>query len=170
MIEFNWIDLVFFGLICTSMVVGLLRGIIKETITLIIWFMAAYLAIHYGLELGNLFIGIGTEDIRQIFSSIFIFICTLIVGGMSNYLISKVIKNISFTIVDKTLGASFGILRAGVIILLLIPILTYSFSNEHWWDKSQLIPKFQTFSIIYLENIPEALVTILSKWHNNLTQ
>jgi membrane protein required for colicin V production len=73
-----------------------------------------------------------------------LFVSTLLIGGLVNYLISQLVQFTGLTGTDRALGLVFGALR-GILIVsaLLFFIDTFTpMSSSTWWQTSVLIPEF----------------------------
>ena len=73
-----------------------------------------------------------------------LFIATLIVGAIVNFVIGQLVEKTGLSGTDRVLGVCFGALR-GVLIVAAILFFLDSFtgvSKSEDWSKSQLIPQF----------------------------
>lgn len=73
-----------------------------------------------------------------------LFIATLIIGAIVNYVISQLVDKTGLSGTDRVLGACFGLLRGVLIVAaLLFFVDTFTnFSQSDWWKNSKLIPHF----------------------------
>lgn len=73
-----------------------------------------------------------------------LFVATLILGGLVNYLISQLVQFTGLGGTDRALGLVFGGLRGVLIVSALLFFLdTFTpLSNSDWWGGSLLIPEF----------------------------
>lgn len=147
-VALNWADWVIVSIIVVSCVFGLTRGLIKEALSVANWAVALLVAVLFKERFAMLLESqIPTPSLRDIvaFSTLFLF--TLLVGALVNYLIGQLVKITGLTSTDRTLGMVFGLLRGFVVvmaILLLIPPII-SIDKDQWWSQSVLIPHFMAF-------------------------
>ena len=73
-----------------------------------------------------------------------LFVLTLIVGAIVNFVIAQLVDKTGLTGTDRVLGAAFGLLR-GVLIVAAVLFFLDTFTNfeqTEWWKESKLIPHF----------------------------
>ncbi len=125
-----------------------MRGLIKEALSVANWVIALLVAVVFKDRLAMLLEGqIQTHSVREIVAFSSLFLITLMVGALVNYLIGQLVKMTGLSSTDRTLGMVFGLFRGGVVvmaILLWIPPLI-SIDQDQWWSKSVLIPHFMAF-------------------------
>jgi membrane protein required for colicin V production len=140
----NWIDFCILGVILLSAVISLIRGFIKEAISLAIWFSAFFIASQFYADLATYLTNFDDLMIRNGVAIAILFVSTLLIGGLVNYLISQLVPFTGLTGTDRALGLVFGALR-GILIVsaLLFFIDTFTpMSSSTWWQTSVLIPEF----------------------------
>lgn len=144
MYSINWADYSIVGIICISTLIGLLRGFIKETLSLITWFIAFLIGFKFCKQLSDFFSSYITNDsLRTAFSFAILFAITLILGSIVSHLIAKLITKNGLKGPDRVLGMLFGFARGILVIaVLLLLILISSEEKSNWQQESYLVPKF----------------------------
>lgn len=140
-----WIDFVILGIICLSALVSLVRGFVKEALSLVIWFGAFFIASNFYPKLAVYFTNIHDEMIRNGSAIAALFVATLVVGALVNYVIGQLVHKTGLSGTDRILGVVFGGLR-GVLIIAAVLFFIDAFttlSDSLWWKQSQLIPNFR---------------------------
>jgi membrane protein required for colicin V production len=153
----NWIDFTIIGLILVSAVISLIRGFIKEAISLAIWFAAFFIASQFYTDLAKYLTSFNDEMIRNGIAIAILFVATLILGGLVNYLISQLVEFSGLSGTDRALGSVFGLLRGVLIVSALLFFLdTFTAAGgADWWKDSMLIPEFTPIIELFFKFIQD---------------
>ena len=140
---FDWIIAAIFLI---SILVGILRGFIKEVLSLTSWILAFWLGNRYCQEAGEFlsgFINIPADAFRVAAGFALVFIGTLFLFAIISYIISKVFVHGAIKGTDRALGVVSGAVRAGAIVVAIMLVARgLGFENNQWWAQSQLLPHF----------------------------
>jgi membrane protein required for colicin V production len=140
----NWVDYVIIGLIAFSALISLIRGFIREALSLITWACAFFVASHYYMYLAVYFTRFADELVRNGIAIALLFVATLIVGAIVNYVIGSLVERTGLSGTDRVLGVCFGALRGILIVAAILFFLdTFTgFAQSADWRQSQLVPQF----------------------------
>ncbi|MEH0665555.1 CvpA family protein [Vibrio scophthalmi] len=151
----NWLDIVILSVIGLSALISLIRGFAKEALSLVIWFGAFFIASQYYAKLAMYFTNIEDDMIRNGSAIAALFIATLIVGAIVNYVIAQLVQKTGLSGTDRVLGIVFGGLRGVLIVsaaLFFMDAFT-SFPDSQWWKGSQLVPEFSRIIAPFFEHL-----------------
>lgn len=110
-------------ILVASIVVSVLRGLVKEILSLAAWVAAFVVANRYGAEMAELLPdAVPDGTLRLVAGFLILFIGTLILGGLVNWAVAHIIAASGLKIVDRGLGGLFGLAR-GVLIVATLVIL-----------------------------------------------
>lgn len=99
-----WIDYVILAVIGFSALVSLIRGFVKEALSLVIWFTAFFVASNFYPQLAVYFTNFHDEMLRNGSAIAVLFIATLIVGAVVNYVIGQLVQKTGLSGTDRVLG------------------------------------------------------------------
>ena len=153
------VDVVVIFVIFLSALFSLLRGFVKEAISLATWIIAIWLAATFAPQLADaLPSNIESEAARQAIGFGVLFVLTLMVGTLVNLLVSQVVKKTGLSGADRIFGVFFGVLRGGLIIIVFVIIGGMTpMHDTDWWQSSTLLQWFESTAIVIQEYIPEDL-------------
>ncbi|MFT0211095.1 CvpA family protein [Pseudomonas sp. F1_0610] len=139
-----WVDWVIIAIIVISAVISLVRGFVKEALSLITWVIAGLIAWLFGSALApHLEPYIDTPSMRVIVACTILFVIALLLGGLVNFLISQLIKVTGLSGTDRVLGMVFGAARGAMLVVIAVGLLSLApVRQDQWWHDSALIPHF----------------------------
>lgn len=138
-------DVVICVIVGISGIISMIRGFVKEAMSLVIWLAAFFVAMSFKEVVAELLINIiALPSIRQLAAWIILFVGTLLLGSIANYLLGKLVSSTGLSGTDRTLGLVFGGFRGLLIVLALVIIVpkTLPVDEDLWWTSSRLIPFF----------------------------
>ncbi len=90
---FTLVDWAIIAIIAVSTLISLKRGFVKEALSLLIWIIAGAVAWMFGGSLSVYLEGyIQTPSMRVIAGCAILFVATLLVGAMVNFLVGELIR------------------------------------------------------------------------------
>jgi membrane protein required for colicin V production len=137
--------LVLFVLIC-SVVISILRGLVKELLSLLGWIAAFVVANAYGETLATLLPDMIPGNVtRLIVAFIALFIGVRLLMMLLTMAFDEFIKATGLTMADRGLGSLFGIARGLVLVLagVLLCGMT-ALPQQPFWKNALLSPYAET--------------------------
>ena len=130
------IDLIALGIVALSCVLGLMRGFVREAMSLAGWVLAFYGARTFAPEVGAWLPGIEDASLRYATALVLIFVAVLLVTGLVSMLLRGMVKLAGLGPHDKAIGVAFGVVRAVLVLLLLgvVAGLTALPKTQAWRD------------------------------------
>ena len=150
-----WIDYAILIIIGISTLISLVRGFVKEAVSLIIWISAFFVASGFYQDLAAYLTNITDPMLRNAAAIAILFILTLIIGAVINYLIGQLVSKTGLSGTDRVLGLAFGALR-GALVVSAILFFMDAFTpapTSHWWQQAVLIPEFKVIIEWFFEYI-----------------
>ncbi len=152
-------DYVVLGIIFISVLLSIIRGFIRESLSLAGWIVAFVVAGSFAVDFEPMLPpDIGTESIRLLISFIVLLISVLLVTVLITKLLSALVKSVGLGFIDRFLGAIFGFLRAMVVITLLVLIAGLTaLPQQVFWQQALLKQPMETAAKEVMPWLPEGL-------------
>lgn len=144
----NWADWAIISILALSSGIGLIRGFVKEALSLAVWVAAVIIAKTFSPQLAVLLSGaIDTPSLRELAAFATLFVLTLILGAMANYLVGALVKMTGLSGTDRLLGVLFGVVRGFIIVMIIIVFLPsiLPVDQDPWWQQSVLVGQLLKF-------------------------
>lgn len=159
----TWPDYAILGTIAISILVGALRGFMKEVFSLVVWAAAFIIAYQYGGNVAALMEDhISLPSARTAMGFTGLFIVVLLIGGLLNYLLGRLVESTGLSGTDRLLGGVFGAARGLALVVAVLLVAGFTpIPADPWWKDAQLVQRLMPFvewSSGYLpENVSEHL-------------
>jgi len=141
----TFIDWGIIAIMLISTLISLVRGFVKEVISLLTWVAAFVIALMFSpLAAQWLPEAIEIPSMRVAIAFLALFIVVLLIGGIINWAVSKAVEKTGLSATDRSIGLVFGATRGVFIVAVLILLggLT-AMPQETWWRESLLLPHFR---------------------------
>ena len=150
-------DLIVLSIIVISIVVSLMRGFVKEALSLAGWLVSLWIAMTFSSGMAELF-GDSIKDptLRLLAAFISLFVLSLIVGSIINFFATQFVQRAGLTGVDRTIGAVFGLLRGILLVTIIVMLLGLTtLPKESWWDDSFFLFRFEAIATWLKDLLPD---------------
>lgn len=152
----TWIDWTLLGCVLFSVVLGLLRGLVREVVALIGWVVAIVLAQRFAGQVGALLpVSIQWPAVRTGLGAVLIVVGVVLISALLGWLLKKLMAAVNLSTLDRMLGAGFGLLRAALILLAAV-FFTHNtaLARQAWWQESVLLPRTEAAARWLVPHLP----------------
>lgn len=139
----NGADVAILLVLAVSSLLSLMRGLVREVLSLVSWILSVWVAFRFCGDAGGLLQNVMAEGpLRTGVAFLALLIGTLIVLGLVGTLLARAVAASGLGSTDKVLGMWFGFLRglAILVVLVLLAGLT-PLPQQEWWQASLLLPR-----------------------------
>ncbi|HEX4376264.1 MAG TPA: CvpA family protein [Steroidobacteraceae bacterium] len=157
----NWLDYLLIALVVFSIIAGLTRGLLRESIGLVAWVIGVWSAFHFGPALEPYLGGLLTSDVlRPWVARLIVFLIVVLVGSMIGTLVAHFVRLSMFSGMDRFWGGFFGLVR-GLVVVGAFVILCHGLrlQTEPWWQQSTLAPHAERIANILRSLVGERKIT-----------
>jgi membrane protein required for colicin V production len=137
--ELPWIDWTLLALLGVSVVIGLVRGFVFEVLSLLGWLVAWFGSQYLARELSpHLPIGTPGSAGNMAAAYVLCFVAILVLWTLLAKLVRLMLHATPLSIPDRLLGAGFGLLRGGVLLLALATAVSLTpAAQSKPWQRSE---------------------------------
>ena len=139
-------DWILIAALSASMLLGALRGLVYEVLSVMGWIAAFLLAQWFSPDVAEkLPMQNSGEALRYAAAFVLVFIASVFLAGLISALMKKIISVVGLRPVDRMMGAIFGLFR-GLILLLALSVVVHMtpLQESDWWLESQGGPMLMT--------------------------
>jgi membrane protein required for colicin V production len=152
----NILDIVFLVVVFFSILLGVIKGFIRELFSLVFLVIAVAVSFLFYYEAGTFLMKyLDNRELSNFVGFISIFVLILVIGAVVTYFLKKILTVGPLKSVDRILGGVFGLLRgiliSGIIVfgLILFPI------DGNLLGKSRLSPYVTSSIDFFLKLLPD---------------
>lgn len=159
-----WVDIAIPVIIAVSALLSLIRGFVREALSLAGWLAAFWIALNFAKNLADLFLsGISTPSLRIVVAFTLLFVVTLMLATLINHLARQLVKRTGLTSADRLIGVFFGVARGAVVIsvLVLLAGLT-TMPQDPWWKQSIMVGHFQDLAVWLQTSVAPEIADVLA--------
>jgi len=137
------VDYILAATVLLSVLFGVVRGFLRESVALLGWLVGLWLAWRYAYLLEPYFGGhlAGTELQAWVARAV-VLLAVVTASWLLGALLSYLVQRSGLTLgVDRLLGGVFGLVRGAVIIGFAVMLgQAAALGSEAWWRESRLMP------------------------------
>ena len=155
----NELDYAVIALVAISVIVGVVRGAVREVIHVGGWIVAFALAHAYAQSLSAHFADWMTEPVyRVIVAWLAIFLSVMVISSLLASLVSELVRKLGLGGLNRILGAIIGFLRGGLVLLVLtLAAGMTKFPQSVLWKSAAATPWLEVAALHARALLPESL-------------
>lgn len=157
------VDWIIAAVFLVSVLVGLLRGVTREIVSLGGWVLGLVLAFHFAGRVGAA-LPIEPQVLGIAIGALLILAGVLILAALLGALLRALMAAVKLSALDRVLGAGFGFARAALVLGLAVFLASgTAVPTTAWWRHSVLLPWLEAGVAFASPLLPES-VTRLRGW------
>ncbi len=174
--QWTFLDFLFAVIILVSTVFALMKGLVREIISLVSLIAGFVLAVlYYRIPASWAAEYSRTESVADLLGFMIIFAGIILLGAIAAFLVNRFVKAASLKWIDRLLGAIFGLLRGWAISSILVVALIAFPVRENLMARSFLAPFLLAGARTAVYMVPQSLKDkfneqykkVLQTWNKN---
>ena len=160
----NWADFSILSIIGISALISLFRGFVREALSVVGLAAAIWVAVTFYDQASDLLVNvISLPTGRRVIAFVALIVVSLLIAGLINHLIGKLVDKAGLTGTDRMLGVVFGVVRGVAVVGLLVLLAGLTqVPQDPWWQQSMLMEHFQKLAQMAIEFLPPDIVAHFS--------
>ena len=153
---FDYAVLTIIGL---SVIFSVMRGMVREVLSILGWVAAFYVARTYTNQLLPMMpANIPTESLRVLAAFLVLFLATLLLASLLAIAISAIFKKIGLGWLNRLLGAVFGVVRGLLIVCVVVFLAGFTEApKDARWRNAMFSAPIEALVISMLPWIPDSI-------------
>jgi membrane protein required for colicin V production len=137
--QIGWIDAVLAAVLLLSVIVGIARGFVFELLSLAGWIAAWFAAQWFAPVVApHIPVGVAGSALNHGAAFAITFVAALIVWSLASRLVRLLIHATPLSLVDRLLGAVFGLVRGAVLLLAVTMVIGFTpLAKSAAWQQSR---------------------------------
>jgi len=156
MTAFDYIVLAVLGF---SIILSVMRGLVKEVLSILAWFVAFYVGRTYTDQMLPLIpTDIPSESLRTLAAFLVLFLATLLLATLLAIAISAIFKKIGLGWLNRILGAVFGAFRGVLIVCILVLLAGMTeMPKDARWKNAMFSAPIEALVVSLLPWLPDGI-------------
>lgn len=157
----TWFDLAVLVVLGLSMLLGFVRGLVREMMAIAAWVIAVVIAHHFGPVVAHwLPAALQPDGLRLAAGFACLTFGALMLLWLVAFFATQIIRANNLSLADRTIGAIFGLVRGVLIVLVgvLVAGLTV-LPKEKAWRNASLSSPFEALAVSTKAWLPESIKT-----------
>lgn len=155
------LDIAFIAVLIISVLVGLIRGAVREVLSLVGLAVAVYLAFSFSEMVSKEYLSKFFESpkVSYIVSFILIIVASIFTIALVNLFFSQLLRASGLSFVNRFFGMVFGLVRGVLICSIITLILNFipGLTKSSWYKASSTAPVFRSIANQALAYLPKEI-------------
>jgi len=140
----NELDALILAVIGLSAVLGAVRGMLTEVLSLLLWVVALWVTVTMGDTVTAQLRDIDTPLLRAIAGYAGTFVVIMLIGNLLIWALRSLLHGVGLSSTDRALGAGFGVARGAAVVVAAVLLVSFTpMPNTALWQSSALLPAFE---------------------------
>ena len=153
----SWIDFVIIGIVFVSCFISVIRGFVREALSLASWVVSFLIAWNLHGAFARFFAGsIEHQNLRLVVAFFVLFVMSLVAFTIVNFFAGKLVERTGLSGADRVIGVIFGFFRGILIVTGLVALAGLSqLPQTELWHESLLLGHIQAVAIWLTGLLPD---------------
>lgn len=121
----NWLDYVMIAITGVSVVAAIIRGFSRSMVPFVALLLGVIFALwFYGIGASFIAPYVSHRGFANILGFLFVLTAFIVIGALLGFLLEKIFKWSGLSVLDRLLGAIFGLLRGAVVCMAIVLALS----------------------------------------------
>lgn len=146
------------AIVSVSVLLGILRGFVRELISLVGWVAGVFLAIRFAATLGaRIPLEIEWPVVKTLLAGVLIVAACVFTAALAGWIVRQLLVAVQLSMVDRSLGGIFGLARGLLIVAVAVfAALDTRVAAQPFWRDSLLLPQLEAGVRFASRHIPLA--------------
>lgn len=155
----TWVDYLALAVLGASLMLGLWRGFVRETLSLAGWIAATAAALLWAADAARLMpASFATPTVRTMIAFVAIFVVVLLASSVAGMLLSRMFRVVGLGLADRALGAVFGFARGALILVAAALVVGFTpLARSADWREAAVSRPLETAVIALKPWLPDKL-------------
>jgi membrane protein required for colicin V production len=154
------VDWIIAAVVLVSVLVGLLRGVTREIVSLAGWVLGLVLAFFFAEQVGAT-LPVEPPELRTVIGAVLILAGVLVLAALLGAVLRALLAAVKLSALDRLLGGLFGLARAALVLGVAVLLASGTpMPKAGWWKESLLLPWLEAGVAFATPLLPESIARL----------
>jgi membrane protein required for colicin V production len=154
------VDWIIAAVVLVSVLVGLLRGVTREIVSLAGWVLGLVLAFFFADQVGAT-LPVEPPELRTVIGAVLILAGVLVLAALLGAVLRALLAAVKLSALDRLLGGLFGLARAALVLGVAVLLASGTpVPKAGWWKESLLLPWLEAGVAFATPLLPEPIARL----------